>query len=265
MPSLSDEKAINTIQNIVPLECYTNVEHTISENEDYFWVASLYEKTKKKFFIDKKNDKVIWVDESYNLPINNREDLSLQEHYKRMNRSFDVKSENNKPLIDMALEVLKEEQFIPNISINDYNINVKASKCEVDVYFTRLVEFIPLRFKDKQQLEYNLNIGLVSKTIHTKPAQFYIPTKEDSITSDFVKNKIVKYIKDFNPTYFPLEIIEEKDYFTITTAKEFDLKIGTRKNYRMDKKTKTIEVVLSPTNFFPTPAMKPPIFNEIKD
>ena len=165
----------------------------------------------------------------------------------------------------MALTILKEEPSIPIININDYNINVKASKNEVDLSFTRLVKFIPLRLKDKSQLEYNLNISLVSKTIHQKTAQFYIPTKEDSITSYFIKNKLAEYIKTSKTTYYPIEIIEEKDHFIINTSEGFDLEESTKKHYRMNKKSKKIEAILSPTYFFPTPAMEPSRFNEVKD
>ena len=86
--SLSDKKAIKIIKNTITLERNKNIEHTISENEDYFWITSLSEKKVKKYFIAKKNNEVIWVNESYNSPINNREDLSLNEHYKSMNYFF---------------------------------------------------------------------------------------------------------------------------------------------------------------------------------
>ena len=271
-PSLADEKAIKIIQHTIPLKFNPDLEHTISENDNYFFITSISEKSIKKYFINKKNNERILIDESNNLRINNREDLTLQEHYNRMNSPFVVESENNKQLTDMALAILKEEQFIP-INLDDYSIKVQASKNEVQVNFTRLIKFIPLRHKENSKLEYNLKVSLVDKTVAQKLAQFYFPTKDESITIELIKTKLIdfsalfadSYLKGFENTHYPIEIIEEKDFFTIETSEVSNFKEGTHKQYRMDKRTKTIEVVLTPTYFYPTPAMRPIPLKEVKD
>ncbi|NRS87564.1 hypothetical protein HNQ02_000471 [Flavobacterium sp. 7E] len=262
-PSLSDKKIIQTIQNNITFELISDIEYTISENQDYFFITSVSENSVKKYFILKKTNQVIWNHESGGLRINNREDLSLVEHYKRMNGFFSVDSEHDKPLIDIALAILKEKQFIPTINLDEYSTKCKASKNEIKIQFTRLVKFIPL--KHKGNLNYDLNVNLVEQTVTEKPTQFYFPTKEDSITTDLITNKLIDYIKDFDKTHYPIEIIEKEDYFTIRTSNYYNLRTSAQKHYQMDKKTKTIEVIFSPNSFFPSPAAPPPSSKEIKD
>ncbi|MEE9364775.1 MAG: hypothetical protein V3U92_19415 [Cellulophaga sp.] len=265
IPSLADKKAINTIQNILPLELSANMEHTILENEDYFWIASLSQKAAKKYIINKKHKQIIWSEASNNFQTNNREDLTLEEHYKRMNGFYSIDSGYNTPLIAMAVDILKEKQFIPNINLADYSVAYKASKNEVEINFTRLVTYLPLRHKEKPNLNYNLDVSLINKTVAQNSAQFYFPTKEDASTTELVKTKLIASLKDFDTTYYPIEIIEEKDFFTIRTSEVSSFRKDTVKQYRMDKKTKTIEVIVSPTYFYPSPAMEPRRLKEIKN
>ncbi|MDW7692643.1 hypothetical protein R9C00_12090 [Flammeovirgaceae bacterium SG7u.111] len=106
----------------------------------------------------------------------------------------------------------------------------------MEVKLTRLVKFIPFRHKNISNLDYNLKINLVEKTVAQKLEQFYFPTKEDTITSELIERKLADYLE------------------------------GTEKQYRMNKKTNIIELVLSPRNpIYPSLAMEPIPFKEIKD
>ncbi len=265
IPSESDNSIINEIQHKLPLPLNPKMEHTIVENEDYFWITSISEKSVKKYFIDKSTGNVTCFYESSNLPINNREDISLQEQYTRVNGFFTIKTENNKPLIDMALAILKEKQFTPNINPDDYSIESKASKDEVTIKFFRLIKFVPLRHKEESKnYLYDLEVSLVSKTIAQDPTQFYFPTEEDTNTIEFVKNQFTKHLKDSEEINYPIEIVEETDCFIIRTANTHNFDEGSIKHYRMDKKSAAIEVITSLSNFFPNPAPMPIPFNEIK-
>lgn len=264
IPSESDSNSINTIQHKIPLSLNPKMEHTISENNDYFWITSISEKWIKKYFINKNTNEVICFNESNTLPINNREDLSLQEHYKRMNGFFIIKTESNKSLIEMALAILKEKQFVPTINPDEYSIECKSSKDEVKIKFTRLIKFIPLRHKEESKYQHNLEVNLVSQTINQSLSQFYSPTEEDSNTIEWVKTKFTKHLKDSDETIYPIEIVEEIDCFIIQTSNSYNFEDGSIKKYRMDKKTAVVEIVTSSSNFFPSPAALPIPFNEIK-
>ncbi len=263
-PGKSDITAINAINDKINLPLEPNYEHTISENSNYFWISSISEKWVKRYFMNKKTKEIICFDVSYNLPINNREDLSLQEHYKRMNGFFTIKTENNKSLIEMALAILKEKQFAPTINPDDYSIECQSSKDEVKIKFTRLIKFIPLRHKEESKYQYNLEVNLVNQTINQSPSQFYFPTEEDSNTIEWVKTKFTKHLKDFDETIYPIEIVEEIDCFIIRTSNSYNFEDGSVKHYRMDKKTVVVEIIASSSNFFPSPYAPPIPFNEIK-
>ena len=263
-PRKSDITAINAINDKINLLLEPNYEHTISENSDYFWISSISEKCIKKYFINKNTNEVVCFDESNTLPINNHEDLSLQEHYKRMDGFFTIKTENNKSLIDMALAILKEKQFVPTINPDDYSIECQSSKDEVKIKFTRLIKFIPLRHKEESKYQYNLEANLVSQTINQSPSQFYFPTEEDSNTIEWVKTKFTKHLNDSDETIYPIEIVEEIDCFIIRTSNSYNFEDDSVKHYRMDKKTAVVEIVTSSSNFFPSPDAPPLPFNEIK-
>ncbi|MDW5289474.1 hypothetical protein [Formosa sp. PL04] len=268
-PSSSDKKAIKNIKKSIPLELGSNMEHTVSENEDYFLVTSISAASTKKYFINKKDNAIVWTNESYTLQMNNREDLTLQEHYKRENGLYSTtKSENMEPLIEMASAILKEEQFIPKINLDDYSITSKSGKNEVEVTLTRLVTFIPLKNKRNFKTYYNLNVNLVDRMVDQKPEQFYFPPEEDAMMSKLIETKAVAYFKtidESDETYYPMEIYEAEDYFNIKIPSSHSLRGNFRKEYHMDKKTKEIEVFLSPNNFFPSPAMPPSTPIEITD
>ncbi len=268
IPLSSDKKTINIIQKKIQLDRNPNIEHTILENEDHFWIASISGRDIKKYLINKKNLKIVWTDESSILQSNNREDLSLQEHYKRMNQLFNINPEkNNQPLLNIASGILKERQFIPNINLDNYSTTYKASKNEIEVTFTRLVKFIPLRHKEKSNLNYNLNVKLVDKTVDQKTQKFYFPTKEDIIITKLIETKLAGYLDDFEKTYYPIEIIEEKNFFSIRVSDNSgSIPIAnTEKRYHMNKTTKIIEEVLSPSiPIYPSPHIKPGSFKEIK-
>lgn len=267
IPSSSDKKTIHTIQKKVPFERSPSIEHTVSENTDYFWVASISKRNIKRYLIDKKKNRIVWTDESYILRRNNREDLSLQEHYKRMNHLFNINPENNQPLINIASSILEEKQFIPNINLDNYSMTSKASKNEVEVTFTRLVKFIPLRHAKKTTLDYNLNVKLLEKTVAEKIQQFYFPTKEDTIIVKLIETKLAAYLNDTEKTYYPIEIIEEKNFFSIRISDNSgSMSIeNTERKYLMNKTTKIIEEVLLPPNpIYPNPDMEPAPFKEIK-
>ncbi|WP_194766058.1 hypothetical protein [Tamlana sp. I1] len=262
----SDKKTIKTLQNVLPLEHSANIEHTVSENNNYFFVTSIYESATKNYFISKNTNEIVWTNDAFTLQVNNREDLSLQENYKRMNGLFEAQSENNKPLENMTLAILNENQFSPNIKLDDYNIGYKTNKNEVEATLTRLVKFIPLRHKNTAKLDYDLKINLVKKTVAKNPAHFYSPTEEDNKTTKLIESKLADFLEGADKIDYPIEIIEDHDFFDITHSGSFNLGEYTNKKYRMDKKTKRIKEVISPINpIFPSPAMKPSPFKEIKD
>jgi len=264
--TLSDLKAINTIEHITPFDYHSNIEYTVSENDAYFFVTNISENSTKKYFINKNTNTVIWNSQSYTLQMNNREDLSLQEHYKRMTYLFDVKSENNTPLINMASTILKEKQFIPNIKLDDYHITSKASKNEVNVTLTRVIKFIPLRHKNRAPLDYNLKVNLVEKTVDQKPDNFYFPTPEDTNMTKLVETQLANHLGTTEDIDYPIEIIENDAFFSIKLSGSFNLKTLTKKQYRMDKKTKLIKEIISPVNpIYPSPASRPFPRKEIKE
>jgi hypothetical protein len=264
-PSSSDKKAIKTVQNNLTLERNSYAEHTISENEDYFWIASLNKDSMKKYIIDRKSNKLVWTNESYSLQMNNREDLSLQEHYKRMNQFFIINSDNMKPLTNMALDILKEKRFIPNINLDEYTIQAEASKNEVKIKFMSLVKYTPLRHKGKAKIEHDLNLNLMTQSLAQNPEQFYVSTKEDAMVIELIKSKLLACKKDFEGSFYPIEIIEEKDFFTIYTSDSNDLRGNAYTTfYRLDKETEIIEEVVRPSYFYPSPAMPPIDFNEVE-
>jgi len=264
IPSESDNSIINEIQHKLLLPLNPKMEHTIVENEDSFWITSISEKSIKKYFIDKSTNEVICFNESNTLPINNREDLSLQEHYKRMNGFFTIETENNKPLINIALAILKEKQFIPTINPDDYSIKLTASKDEVNIKFERLIKFIPLRNAGESNYQYDLEVNLISKTVNPNLSRFYFPTEEDFNTIKLVKTKFINHLKNAEEIKYPIEIVEKTDYFIISASNSYNFEDSSVKQYRIDKKTTAIEVITSPSHFFPSPAPTPIPFNEIK-
>ncbi|WP_038529383.1 hypothetical protein [Formosa agariphila] len=265
-PTSSNNKAIKTLQKLLPLEQSEHIEHTVSENDNYFFVTSIYESVTKHYFISKKNNEIVWTNDAFTLQFNNREDLSLQDHYKRMHGLFNVTSENNKPLEVMTLAVLNEKQFSPNIKLDDYSIGYKINKDEVEVTLTRLVTFVPLRHKNTPNLDYNLKVNLVEKTVAENPKHFYYPTDADLVTTKLIETKLADFLEGADKIYYPIEIIEEPDFFNIKHSGRFKLGAYTNITYRMDKKTKRIVAVIPTINpIYPNPAMQPSPYKEIKD
>ncbi|WMJ71712.1 hypothetical protein RCC89_00790 [Cytophagaceae bacterium ABcell3] len=261
-PTKADFDLIHSVQDIIPLPLGPKMEHTVSENDDYFFIVSISEESVKRYFIDKKTHEVIFDYESYNLPVNNREDISLKEQYARMNGFFPIKPEYSKPLTDMALGILKE--VISGINVDDYIIKSESSKDEVKVKFKRLVKFVPLRHSEKDGYQYDFVVNLVTQTIGQNLSKLYFPTKEDAETIKFLKAKLLEYIKDPEEIAYPIEIVEKTECFIITTSDAHNIKEGTISHYRLDKKSATMETVTSPSDFFPTPAPYPGTFIEVK-
>lgn len=265
-PSSEEKRVISTMQNLVPFEQSSNIEHSVSVNEEYFFVTSISERSTKKYFIDKKNNEVVWTNESYTLQVNNREDLSLQEHYKRMNTFFDIRSTDNKPLINMVSAILQEKQLSSNIKLEDYRFAAKSSKTEVEVTLTRLVKFTVLKYKYKSNFDYDLKVNLVTKTIAHDPERFYVPTEEDAVVIELIEDQLADYFDESEKPYYPIEISEENDYFEIKVSGVDDYRSYDDKQYRMNKQTNAIEVVYPLTNpIYPSPAMEPLPRREIED
>ena len=248
-PSAVDKKIINTIQNITPLHVNNNEEYTISENEDYYYISCVSQKQIKKYLIDRKTNKIITLeDSSNNLLMYNREDLSLQEHYKRWNGFFSIDNTIPKPVIDLAKQILKEKVLTPNINFDNYNIICKASKDEVIVKFKSLYKFIPLRQKNK--LKHTFAINVLTKNLIQKPSKLYFPSKEDTEIIDIIKSKFPKeslLVRSYGLTqeYFPIDIVEKKKFYEILTRDSYKMR-KQRIEYRLSKKSKKIKTIKLP-------------------
>ena len=254
--SNADLDAIKFVSDKMSLSLEPGIEHTLVENNNYYWISSFSKKEVKKYFIEKQTNKISCFSESENLRVNNYEDLSFYEEYARGNQFFPVAEDKKEELIKMALVILKEKQFSPEINLKEYTITIKSSKKEVLVTFDKLLKFTPLRLKKDVPFYHDLEVNLVSKKVNQDISKFYFPTEEEKAKIQFVKDKLANYFSQSAQKVYPIEIIEELDYYIIKTY-NFTL-------YHLDKRTGKIDKKITEDTLYPTPMSPPLTDTEIK-
>ncbi len=264
VPSSTEKKRVSNIQKIIPLEQGPSIEHNVSENKDYYFVTSTYERATKKYFIDKNKNILVWTNDAYTLQMDNREDLTLQEHYKRMNTLFELRALDTEPLLKMVSEILLENKLDTIIKLDEFRFTAKASKTDMEVGLTRLVKYTAL--KNESQSTFDLAINLVNRSLSYDPERFYVSSKEEAAVIEQIEAQLADYFEESQKPYYPIEIIEKVDCYDIKVSGVDGSRSYEDQQYRLDKRTKAIEVVDPLINpIYPTPAMPRPPRREIED
>jgi len=124
-----------------------------------------------------------------------------------------LKSKKKQELIDIALETLKEKQPSLVIDLNDFEGTAWGNSKEILVKFRRIIRYIPLGTDPEKRFSYditvNLNTDEISPFDDFFKSEFYIETKENKKSIEFIKKNFGGFSSDFENTIYE----GEEDYF----------------------------------------------------
>lgn len=132
-----------------------------------------------------------------------------------------LKSNSKEQLIQLALEILKDQQ--PSVIINpdDFEASAWGNSKEILVKFRRYIRFIPLNAEPFQY--YDITVNLITNQILPFESgynfTFYTPTEADKKKLDFIKSK-TDFPKESNAE---ITITENEDHYWISKKSKTSL------------------------------------------
>lgn len=239
IPSEEDKKKMDFIKEKAGFSKQADLDITITENEDNYWISKKSKTAFSKFFINKKTGFKSGVMEgsfSVNPPTPVLESIYETEE---MVNLVDRDSITENKIIKIALALLKKKQPNLILDLNDYTSTVLGDSKNTLVQFIRVIRYIPLGMDPEKRISYDINVNLNTNKISpfddTFESDFYIETKEDKKALAFIKKNTGNFTPDFENT-----IHEEKENYSIHTQNKYSLQIRL-----LNKKTGKEEISLN--------------------
>lgn len=207
IPSEEDNKKLNFIKEKTDFPNQSNLEITITENEDNYWISTKSKTSFSKFFIVKNTGfKSGLLEGSFSVPVVKPvlESIYEREEMIKFFNEDEISLITKNEVIRIAKEILKKNQPLLTLNFDDYEITVLGDSKNTWVEFKRIIRYIPFCLDPEKSFSYDITVHLNTNKIspfddHFK-SEFYIETKKDKKAIEFVKKNFGGFTSDFENT-----------------------------------------------------------------
>jgi len=251
----ADKKQLDFIKNKTSFPKQSNLEITITENEDHYWISSKNKTSFSKFFINKKTGfKSGLIEGSYSVPQVKPVLESIYEREEKI-KLFDgdeISQKTKKEITKMAAVLLNKKHPTLRVDFDDYESTVSGDSKNTLVEFKRIIRYVPFGADPEKRFSYDITVNLNTSEIspfddHFK-SEFYIETNEDKKAIEFVKKNFGGFSSGFENTIYEGEedyLIDLKNQYSfgkyVVNKKTGEQKTEIQASYNPMPKPETIE------------------------
>lgn len=263
-PTEEDKKKLDFIKEKADFHKESDFDITITENKDNYWVSKRSKTSFSKFFINKETGFTSGLMEgSYSVPAVKPvlESIYEREEMVKLSDENEIDRITKNAVIRIAKGILQKEQPSLTLNFDDYEITVLGDSKNTVVEFKRVIRYVPLGTDPEKRFSYDITVDLNSTEISpfddTFKKEFYIETKKDKKSIEFVKKHFGGFSSDFYNT-----IHEGEEEYSVSRENQYSCG-----KYAVNKKTGEVKVEIQ-GSYEPMPKPNMPedqdFFTEIK-